>query len=151
MIVFLSAQVAYQYIHVHVLCSPQTKLKAYWKGIPWVHIKGFGPTPNPTLKKTEHQKDMGPISLKYACTMYMQLLWQHIIPDWVLKLLGLVVKVNYSICVPIDNLSSDGAPGMAQVGASQRPSSVWGHVGRSLLLPVHAKDDRRSELRYEIC
>jgi hypothetical protein len=41
-------------------------LKAYWKGIVWVHIKGFGPTPNPTSKKTEYQRDMGPISLKYA-------------------------------------------------------------------------------------
>jgi hypothetical protein len=43
-------------------CSPQTKLKAYWKGIVWVHIKGFGPT----SKKTEHRRDMGAISLKYA-------------------------------------------------------------------------------------
>jgi hypothetical protein len=52
--------------HQYSQRSPQTKLKAYWKGIPWVHIKGFGPTPNPTSKKTDHQRDMGPISLKYA-------------------------------------------------------------------------------------
>jgi hypothetical protein len=38
-------------------------LKAYGKGIVWVHIKGFGPIPNPTSKKP---RDMGPISLKYA-------------------------------------------------------------------------------------
>jgi hypothetical protein len=54
------------YVDVAYQCSPQTKLKAYWKGIVWVHIKGFGPTPNPTSKKTEHRRDMGPIFLKYA-------------------------------------------------------------------------------------
>ena len=41
-------------------------MKACWKGIVWVHIKGFGPTTKPTSKKIEHRRNMGPISLKYA-------------------------------------------------------------------------------------
>ena len=39
---------------------------------------------------------------------------------------------------------------MAEAGPSQRSASVWCHVGRTLLLPVHAKDDQRPELCDEV-
>ena len=63
-----------------------------------------------------------------------------------------VIEIDlYVHSVPVDDLSSDRAPGVAEIEPSQRPSSLWGHVGRSLLLPVHAKDDQRLELCHEVC
>ena len=33
-----NSRTEYSYIHVHVQCSPQPKLKAYWEGIFWVGL-----------------------------------------------------------------------------------------------------------------
>ena len=71
--------------------------------------------------------------------------------DWLWNL-HYTCSLIYCLIFPlrIDHLSSDRAPGMAKPGPSQRAATVWGHVGRTLLLPVHAKDDQRPELSDEV-